>query len=65
MWSLDVVGSPDPDQEVNRKIEELAWATSLIYGVSGWHEGPPFKASFALYVQNYTNITFKQLNLFF
>ena len=50
MWSLDVVGSPDPDQEVHRKIEELAWATSLIYGVSGWHEGPPFKADFTLYV---------------
>ena len=50
MWSLDVVGSPDPDQEVIRKIEELAWATSLIYGVSGWHKGPPFQADFVLYV---------------
>jgi len=48
MWSLDVVGSPNPDQEVIRKIEELAWATSLIYGVSGWHKGPPFQADFVL-----------------
>jgi len=48
MWSLDVVGSPNPDQEVNRKIEELAWATALIYGVSGWHVGPPFRADFGL-----------------
>ena len=50
MWSLDVVGSPNPDQEVNRKVEELAWAASLIYGVSGWQKGPPFKADFVLYV---------------
>ena len=49
MWSLDVVGSSNPDQEVERKVEELAWAVSTIYGVSGWHEGPPFKADFALY----------------
>jgi len=48
MWSLDVVGSPNPDQEINRKIEELAWAVSTIYGVSGWNRGPPFKADFAL-----------------
>ena len=49
MWSLDVVGSPNPDQEVERKVEELAWAVSTIYGVSGWHKGPPFKADFVLY----------------
>lgn len=50
MWSLDVVGSPNPDQEVERKIEELAWATTVIYGISGFNEGPPFKDDFALYV---------------
>lgn len=50
MWSLDVVGSSNPDQEVQQKIEELAWATAVIYGVSGWHEGSPFRADFALYV---------------
>lgn len=49
MWSLDIVGSPDPDQEVERKIEELAWVVSTIYGVSGWNEGPPFKSNFSLY----------------
>ena len=49
MWSLDVVGSPNPDLEVERKVEELAWAVSTIYGVSGWHEGPPFTADFQLY----------------
>ena len=51
MWSLDVVGSPNPGQEVERKVEELAWATSMIYGVDGWNEGPPFRGDFALYVQ--------------
>lgn len=50
MWSLDVVGSSNPDQEVERKIEELAWANTVIYGISGWNEGPPFKDDFALYV---------------
>ena len=50
MWSLDVIGSPNPDQEVHRKIEELAWVATLIYGVSGWHEELPFKADFGLYV---------------
>ena len=50
MWSLDVVGSSNPDQEVERKIEELAWANAVIYGISGWNEGPPFKDDFALYV---------------
>lgn len=50
MWSLDVVGSSNTDQEVHRKIEELAWATVVIYGVSGWHEDSPFKADFILYV---------------
>ena len=50
MWSLDVVGSSNPDEEVHRKIEELAWATAVIYGVSGWHEDSPFKANFVLYV---------------
>ena len=50
MWSLDVVGSPNPDQEIIRKVEELAWVTCMIYGVRGWHEGPPFKADFGLYV---------------
>lgn len=50
MWSLDVVGSSDPDQEITRKIEELAWVTAVIYGVSGWRDGSPFRADFALYV---------------
>jgi len=45
---LDVVGSPNPEQEVHRKIEELAWATAVLYGVSGWHEGSPFRADFVL-----------------
>jgi len=49
MWSLDVVGSPNQDQEVERKVEELAWAVSTIYGAGGWHSGPPFKADFQLY----------------
>ena len=50
MWSLDVVGSQNPDQEVNQKIEELAWATAVIYGVSGWRDGSPFRADFVSYV---------------
>lgn len=48
MWSLDIIGSPNRDQEVDRKIEELAWVTSVIYGINGWNEGPPFKGDFAL-----------------
>jgi len=63
MWSLDIVGSPNPDQEINRKIEELAWVVSTIYGVSGWHEGPPFKADFVLCVSRlYDAFTSKQLS---
>jgi hypothetical protein len=50
MWSLDVVGSPNPEQEIHRKIEELAWATAVLYGVSGWQEYSPFRADFVLYV---------------
>lgn len=50
MWSLDVVGSPNPEQEVHRKIEELAWAATVIYGVTGWREGSSFRADFTLYV---------------
>ena len=50
MWSLDVIGSSNPDQEVHRKIEELAWATAVIYGVSGWRDGSPFRADFVLCV---------------
>ena len=55
MWSLNVVGSPDPEQEIERKIEELAWVATTIYGVSGWNEGPPFKDNFVLYVSGLDN----------
>ena len=49
MWSLNVVGSPNPDQEIERKIEELAWGASVIYGVGCWNRGRPFKGNFVLY----------------
>ena len=48
MWSLDVVGSSNPDEEIHRKIEELAWAAAMIYGVSGWRDGSHFRANFFL-----------------
>jgi hypothetical protein len=50
MWSLDVAGSPNPDQQVKRKVEELAWAVTMIYGVTGWKERTPFEGDFGLCV---------------
>lgn len=62
MWSLDVVESPNSEQEIHRKIEELAWATGVIYGVSGWRAGSPFKADFVLYVSKLPGIASRQLS---
>jgi hypothetical protein len=41
-WTVD---TSDP-REVERKIEELVWATVVIYGIPGWTEGATFNADF-------------------
>lgn len=41
-WSYD---RTDP-AEVERKIEELIWANTLIYGIAGWKKDEPFNADF-------------------
>ncbi|KAF5375845.1 hypothetical protein D9615_008239 [Tricholomella constricta] len=43
-WSYD---RTDPG-EVERKIEELVWANTVIYAVGGWTEGEAFNADFFL-----------------
>jgi hypothetical protein len=52
MWTLNFTRGTDVDREVERKIEEFAFAVTLMYGVGGWgtNEERPFRADFALYV---------------
>lgn len=42
MWDVDA-SSP---AAVSRRVEEIAWVVTLIYGVGGWRKGKPFKADF-------------------
>ncbi|GLB42754.1 putative protein of unknown function (DUF4243) [Lyophyllum shimeji] len=41
-WRVDAT---DP-RDVQRKIEELSWMNTLIYGVGGWSKAKPFNADF-------------------
>lgn len=41
-WTYDSSNS----NEAERKIEELVWATVLIYGVGGWQKDKDFNADF-------------------
>lgn len=42
MWDVDA-SSPGA---VSRRVEEIAWVVTVIYGVGGWRKGHPFKADF-------------------
>jgi hypothetical protein len=48
MWSLNITESSDPQREVERKVEELAWAAVAIYSFAGWSKDKPFRANFFL-----------------
>lgn len=43
-WKLDL-STPG---EVDRKIEELQWMNSVVYGIGGWKKDEPFFADFAV-----------------
>jgi hypothetical protein len=45
-WDLD----DDSSAAVNRRIEEMAWLVSIIYGVGGHRKDKPFKADFYMLV---------------
>jgi hypothetical protein len=45
-WTLDTSNADD----MERKIEELVWMNTLIYGVGGYRKATGFKADFFLYV---------------
>jgi hypothetical protein len=47
MWSLNISGSSD-HHRLERKLEELAWATVVLYGAAGWDKDKPFHADFIL-----------------
>lgn len=36
MWSLNIAGNSNIEQELERKIEELALAATIMYGAAGW-----------------------------
>jgi hypothetical protein len=50
MWTLNTPESPDASAYLERKIEELAFAVVLLYGVGGWKNGKtqPFQPDFNL-----------------
>lgn len=45
-WTLDTTDAKD----VERKIKELIWMNTLIYGIGGWDKTNGFTADFFLYV---------------
>lgn len=49
---LNIVGEWRVDgsnlEDVERKVEELVWTSSIVYGVGGWSSGKPFVADFFL-----------------
>lgn len=44
-WTVDI-SNPN---EIEKKIEELAWMNVVLYGIGGWNGGD-FRANFFLYV---------------
>lgn len=50
MWTSNMVRNSNVEREVERKLEEFAFAGALMYGVGGWrtNERQPFRADFAL-----------------
>ena len=52
-WTINVSKLSEGDEELNRKIEEVAWVICTLYGVGGWTgraggSGGQFNADFFL-----------------
>jgi hypothetical protein len=52
-WTINVAKLGEGDQELNRKIEEVAWVICVLYGIGGWTcraggSGGQFNADFFL-----------------
>jgi hypothetical protein len=47
-WSLDMHfgATEENQQELEKKLEELAWTYTVLYGLSGWTEGQILNADF-------------------
>jgi hypothetical protein len=45
-WTIDV----SQPGEIERKIEECIWTTTILYAIGGWSKEKGFKADFFLYV---------------
>lgn len=46
MWAVN----GEDQADLKKKLEELAWVATMIYGVAGYQEGKEFKSDFFLYV---------------
>lgn len=46
MWTVN----GEDQADVKKKLKELAWVATMIYGVAGYQEGKEFKSDFFLYV---------------
>lgn len=68
-WTVNVLELSEGDEELNRKIEEVAWVVCIIYGVGGWTgraggSGGQFNADFFLWVSDFSDMkTFRSLRL--
>ena len=54
-WAAELEGDGVPAAIIEKKIEELAWFTALVYGVGGWaarekSQNKEFNADFLMYV---------------
>ena len=52
-WTINVAKLGEGDEELNRKIEEVAWVICIVYGIGGWTgraggSGGQFNADFFL-----------------
>ena len=54
-WTIDVSKLSEGDsEELNRKIEEVAWVICILYGIGGWtgRKESRFNADFFLWVSD-------------
>jgi Questin oxidase-like len=35
-WTINVSKLSESDEELNRKLEEVAWVVCIMYGIGGW-----------------------------